>query len=162
MAKKNEKAPAKTEKVPRGYTRSEWKQYQDDPVGWCIKELASAKSSVRFNAADILRALAGDAAAAIPALIAGFDDRNKEVHRQCVFALVDIGSALKSGAADAVPALVKALSSRDTETRALAATALGEIGPASAPALEALIAALDDKDPEVRKAAERAVAQVRT
>src|SRR5262249_16992489 len=65
MAKKRKEPQAE---VPEGYTPEQWAEYQADPVGFCIKELKSKTSDVRFNAVDILRGCAGDAKAAIPAL----------------------------------------------------------------------------------------------
>lgn len=55
-------------KIPEGYTKEEWYAYQRDPVSFCIKELGSPDSSVRFNAGDILRWLAFDAVNAIQPL----------------------------------------------------------------------------------------------
>jgi hypothetical protein len=44
--------------VPEGYTPEQWAEYESDPVGFCIKELSSNDTTVRFNAVDILRGCA--------------------------------------------------------------------------------------------------------
>jgi HEAT repeat protein len=161
MARKRRKSKEQSQpEVPVGYTAEEWAEYQRDPCGWCIKELKSPDADVRFNAADILRGLAGDAMAAIPALVEGFRDKNKQVRAQCVFALVDIGWALKERARGAVPALADALRDPDAEVRALAANALGAIGPAASRAIPRLRKALKDPAEEVREAAEEALSKV--
>ncbi|MFL5342535.1 MAG: hypothetical protein ACJ8F7_20505 [Gemmataceae bacterium] len=83
MASKRGKAKTQPEaEVPEGYTAEQWAEYQANPCGWCIKELGNPDADVRCNAADILRGLAADAEPAIPALVAGFRDRDKEVRTQ--------------------------------------------------------------------------------
>jgi HEAT repeat protein len=161
MARKRGKSKEQAEPdVPGGYTAEEWAEYRRDPCGWCIKELKNPDADVRFNAADILRGLAGDAEAAIPALIEGFRDKSKQVRAQCVFALVDIGWALKERARGAVPALADALRDSDDEVRALAANALGAIGPAASSAIPHLRKAIKDSAEEVREAAKEALSRV--
>jgi HEAT repeat protein len=158
MARKRAKPKKQAEpEVPEGYTPEEWAEYQADPCAWCIKELRNPDKDVRYNAADILRGLARDAEAAIPALVAGFRDRDQQVRTQCVFALVDIGYAVKERAASAVPALTKALQDRNAEIRSLAAEALAAIGRASKPAKAQLLKARKDRNAEVRDSVEKAL-----
>jgi HEAT repeat protein len=161
MARKQNK-PKKQPKpeVPAGYTAEEWAEYQADPCGWCIKELRNPDAEVRYNAADILRGLAADAERAIPALVAGFRDPDKEVRTQCVFALVDIAYAVKERAAGAVPALVKSLQDKSAEIRSLAAEAVAAIGPAARPAKARLLKARKDRNAEVRKSVEKALKSI--
>jgi len=104
-----------------------------------------------------LRGLAKDAEAAIPALVAGFDDPDETVRPYCVHALVDIGYAVRERAAIAVPALTKALRSSNTEVRCLAIYALEAIGGAAIPALAELQSLLKDPDKETREVAARAL-----
>jgi HEAT repeat protein len=162
MAKEKRKKSGRQqrEKPPEGYTPEAWAEYQNDPVTFCIKELKNPDSDVRFNAADILRGLAGEAEAAIPALVEGFRDKDRQVRAQCVFALVDIGWALKERASGAVPALAEALRDPDDEVRSLAANALGAIGPAASAAAPRLRKALKDSAEEVREAAKEALSKV--
>jgi HEAT repeat protein len=88
--------------IPEGYSEAEWNDYQTDPVGFCIKELTNPDPSVRFNAADILRVIAADAKAAIPALTAGLRDEDNDVRAQCAFAMANIGYALRGLPAETV------------------------------------------------------------
>jgi HEAT repeat protein len=149
---------------PPEYTPEEWAEYHRDPCGWCIKELRNPDSGVRCNAADILRGLAWDAVAAIPALIEGCRDKDEHVRGYCVHALVDISHAVNRRVPDAapslaaaVPVLTAALSDQSAEVRCLAAHALGAIGAASAPAISKLRELLKEPDEELRQAAESAL-----
>jgi HEAT repeat protein len=142
---------------PPQYTPEEWAEYHHDPCGWCIKELRNPDPGVRCNAADILRGLARDAEAAIPALVAGFDDPDPAVRPYCVHALVDIGYAVKDRASVAVPALTALLRDEDAEIRCLAAHALGAIGRAAAGSAGELRGRLSDPDEETREAAASAL-----
>jgi HEAT repeat protein len=142
---------------PPEYTPEEWAEYHRDPCAWCIKELRNPDPSVRCNAADILRGLAWDAEAAIPALVAGFDDPDPAVRPYCVHALIDIGYALKDRAAAAVPALTALLRDENAEIRCLAAHALGAIGRAAASSSEELRLRLNDPDEETREVAAAAL-----
>jgi HEAT repeat protein len=145
---------------PPEYTPEEWAEYHRDPCGWCVKELRNPGPGVRCSAADILRGLGKDAEAAIPALIAGFDDPDEQVRAYCVHALVDIGYAVKVRAAAAVPALTGLLRDGNPEVRCLAAHALGAIGPSAAGAAGGLRGLLADPDEETLEAAASALARI--
>lgn len=161
MARKRRKSKQQSQpEVPEGYTAEDWAEYQRDPCGWCIKELKNPDADVRCNAADILRGLAADAEAAIPALIEGFCDPDEEVRTQCAFALVDVGYAVKGRAAGAVPALAQALRDPNAEIRSLAAEALGAIGRAAKPAKAQLLKARKDRNAEVRASVEKALKSI--
>jgi HEAT repeat protein len=110
--------------IPEGYSEAEWNDYQTGPVRFCIKELTNPDPSVRFNAADILREIASDAEAAIPALTAALRDENINVRAQCAFALTDIGYALRGLPAETVTCLGDSLADSDAEVWAFAAHAL--------------------------------------
>jgi HEAT repeat protein len=152
---------------PPEYTPEEWAEYHRDPCGWCIKELRNPDADIRCNAADILRGLAWDAVGAIPALIEGCRDADKQVRAYCVHALVDIGhavhrrvpAALPSLAA-AVPALIAALCDDFGEVRSLAVHALGAVGQAAAPAAAQLQGLLATADEETREAVVRALKRI--
>ncbi|HEY7544032.1 MAG TPA: HEAT repeat domain-containing protein [Blastocatellia bacterium] len=138
--------------VPEGYAQEEWAEYQADPVSFCIKELNNSDSSVRFNAADILRGLATDAEPAIPALTKGLNDSDFQVRAQCLFALAEIGYALGELPEETISCLIKCLSDSNAEIRALAAYAL----PAGKILSSEVIAylkemACNDPDEEVRQ-----------
>ena len=97
--------------VPEGYTPKQWAEYQEDPIGFCIKELSNQDDSIRFNAVDILRGCAGDAKDAIPALC---DLLGKEkvttIRAQCAWALQDICERVDpESAGQAVKPLARAL-----------------------------------------------------
>ena len=152
---------------PPEYTPEEWAEYHRDPCGWCIKELRNPDPEVRCNAADILRGLAWDAVAAIPALIEGCRDPDEQVRAYCVHALVDIGHAVHRrvpaalpALAAAVPVLTASLADESAEVRCLAAHALGAVGAAAAPAAAKLRALLGDSDEELREAAASALKQI--
>lgn len=141
----------------------DWPDYEEDPVGHCLAAFRHGDEHARFRAADILRGLAADAEAAIPALAEALRrDASDHVRAQCAFALADIGSAVGERASAAVPALIEALE-RDAfaEARALAAHALGEIGAAAEAAIPALERATRDGDEEVRESAQQALASLR-
>jgi HEAT repeat protein len=168
MARNRRKSKGQSDPgVPQGYTAEEWAEYQRDPCGWCVKELRNPDRGVRCNAADILRGLAFDAVAAIPALAEGLCDPDEQVRAYCAHALVDIGeavnrrvpSALPSLAAT-VPALTAVLSDESGEVRALAAHALGAVGPPAAAAVPRLRQLLSDSEEEVRAYAARALASI--
>jgi HEAT repeat protein len=149
---------------PPGYTAEEWAEYHRDPCSWCIKELRNPDSTVRCNAADILRGLAWDAVPAIPALIEGCRDKNEQVRAYCIHALYDIADAVHRRVPDAIPSLsaavpvlIDALSEKSLDVRCLAVHALGAIGAAAAPASAKLKKLLKDKEDEVREAAETAL-----
>lgn len=142
-------------------------EYHRDPCGWCIKELGNSDPDVRCNAADILRGLAFDAVAAIPALAKGCSDSDEQVRAYCAHALVDIGNAVHRRVPSAlpaltaaVPALVRALSDASSEVRSLAASALGVVGPTAAHAAPKLRELQSNPDAEVREYAARALALV--
>lgn len=149
--------------VPEGYTPEQWAAYQADPVTYCISELKSKNSDVRFNAVDILRGCAGDAKAAIPALCELLGkEKVTNVRGQCAFALQDICEQVDARSAKvAVAPLAKALQDRDNEVRLLAAGALGAMGRRAkdaVPALKKLL--LTDRDDEVRLEAAGALASI--
>lgn len=157
-------AKKKLPQRPPGYTAEEWAEYHRDPCSWCIKGLRNPDSSVRCNAADILRGLAWDAAPAIPALIEGCRDKNTQVRAYCIHALYEIAEAVHRRVPEAVPSLsaavpvlIDALSEKDLDVRSLAIRALGAIGDAPAPATAKLKKLLKDKEEEVREAAESAL-----
>ncbi len=153
---------------PPEYTPEEWAEYHRDPCGWCIKELGNPDPGIRCSAADILRGLAWDAVAAIPALIEGCRDPNEQVRAYCVHALVDIGyavhrrvpAALPSLAA-AVPVLIAALDDESGDVRDTAVYALGAVGPAAAPAAATLRELLASADEEMREAITVALRRIR-
>jgi HEAT repeat protein len=152
---------------PPGYTAEEWAEYHRDPCSWCIKELRNPDSSVRCNAADILRGLAWDAVPAIPALIEGCRDKNTQVRAYCIHALFDIADAVHRRVPEAVPSLsaavpvlMDALAETNLDVRCLAVQALGAIGAAAAPATSKLKKLLKDKEEEVREAAESALGSI--
>ena len=156
MAKKR-KEPQ--DDVPEGYTPEQWAEYQADPVGFCIKDLNSKDSDVRFNAVDILRGCAGDAKAAIPALC---DLLGKEkvatIRAQIAWALQDICERVDARSAkQAVGPLANALRDSDAEVRTLAANALRAIGNPAKSAKPDLVKALKDRNADVREAAEEAL-----
>jgi HEAT repeat protein len=149
--------------IPPGYTPEDWAEYNEDPCGWCIKELQNPDVGVRCTAADILRGLGPDAADAVPALIACFADSDVEVRRSCVFALVDIGYALTgklSYVARAVTPLTRMLEDNDAECRSLAASALGAIGSSAESAVGSLLPLLSDADSDVRRASAQALGDI--
>ena len=146
--------------IPPEYTPEEWQSYQRDPCSWCIKELSNPDPNIRCNAADILRGLAQDAEAAIPALIEGFNDSDQSVRAYCIHAMVDIGYALMGRASSAVPALASLLHDKSAEIRTLAAHALGAIGPSAEAAAHELRHLHTDTDENVRGAAEAALAKI--
>src|SRR5262245_24136979 len=85
------KGKDKASDIPEGYTAEQWAAYQADPVGFCVRELGSKDSNVRFNAVDILRGCAGDAKKAIPALCELLGrEKVATVRAQCAWALQDI------------------------------------------------------------------------
>ncbi|MGI4790719.1 MAG: HEAT repeat domain-containing protein [Janthinobacterium lividum] len=141
----------------------QWPDYYADPVGHCIAAFKYGNENERFNAADILRGLAGDAYPAIPVIVKAMrHDDSYQVRAQCAFALADIGSALKERANSAVLPLMGALvDDENAEMRSLAATALGAIGPAAREAIPVLEQALQDKHEWVRAAAEDALHDLR-
>ena len=99
-----------------------------DPIGHCIEAFKSKDADHRYNAADILRGLAGEAEPALVVLCQHLEnDPDNEVRRQCVFALVDIGYALKDKAKSVLPYLQIALSDKDEEIAELAAEAINAI-----------------------------------
>jgi HEAT repeat protein len=151
--------PATGDEVPDGYTPEEWAEYQSDPVGFCIKQLRSTDSSIRFNAVDILRGCAGDAKAAIPALCDLLaEEKVDTIRAQCAWALQDICERVDHESAEpAVGPLAKALHDTNAEVRSLAASALGAIGKTAKAAKPDLLTASEDPDPEVREAVERAL-----
>jgi len=148
--------------IPEGYTAEQWAAYQADPVAFCVTELASKDSNVRFNAVDILRGCAGDAKNAIPALCELLGTENvATVRAQCAWALQDICERVDAPSAQqAVAPLAKALRDNDAEVRTLAANALGAIGGAAKDALPELKKALKDRNAEVRQAAEKALERI--
>ena len=142
-------------------------EYHRDPCGWCIKELRHPDPGVRCNAADILRGLAFDAVAAIPALAEALGDPDEQVRAYCAHALLDIGHAVHRRVPSALPALtatlpalVTALSDVSAGVRSLAASALGAVGPSAAVAVPRLRELLGDPDAEVREYAARAMGAV--
>ena len=156
MAKKGED---KESDIPEGYSAEQWAAYQADSVGFCVTELASSDSNVRFNAVDILRGCAGDAKKAIPALCELLGrEKVATVRAQCAWALQDICERVDAQSAkQAVTPLAKALLDEDAEVRTLAAHALGAIGRPAKDASPALKKALKDRNAEVRQAAEEAL-----
>lgn len=159
MAKQHE---ADDTEVPEGYTPEQWAAYRADPVTFCIAELESTDTRVRFNAVDILRGCAGDAKAAIPALCELLArEAVATVRAQCVWALQDICEQVDARSAKrAVAPLAAALRDEDAEVRALAAAALGAMGTRAKEAAPALAQALEDRNAEVREAAADALEQV--
>jgi HEAT repeat protein len=156
MAKKRKDKRAD---VPEGYTPEQWAEYQADPVGFCIKELNSKDSNVRFNAVDILRGCAGDAKAAIPALCDLLEiEKVTTIRAQCAWALQDICERVDARSArHAVAPLAKALRDSDAEVRTLAANALRAIGKPAKSAKPDLVHALKDRNADVREAVEEAL-----
>lgn len=145
-------------------TADDLAEYHRDPCGWCIKELRNPDPDVRCNAADILRGLAFDAVAAIPALAEALRDLDEQVRAYCAHALLDIGHAVHRRVPSAlptltatIPVLVTALSDQYAEVRSLAAGALGVVGPAAASAVPKLRELLADPDAEVRDYAAQAL-----
>jgi HEAT repeat protein len=145
--------------VPEGYTPEQWAEYQADPVGFCIKELNSKDSDVRFNAVDILRGCAGDAKAAIPALcnLLG-KEKVATIRAQCAWALQDICERVDARSAKhAVGPLAHALRDSNAEVRTLAANALRAIGKPARSAKPDLMTARKDRNADVREAVEEAL-----
>nr|WP_086939929.1 HEAT repeat domain-containing protein [Thaumasiovibrio occultus] len=96
-----------------------------DPVGHCIKALASCDDDVRFNAADILRGLGKEAAPALLALCHHMlADTDSEVRCQCAFALSELCEQLGAQADAAEPYLQAAQRSDNDEIREFALHAL--------------------------------------
>ena len=150
-------------------------------VASAIEELKAAEPSLRMDAANRLGFLRGDAASAVPALMAALEDTYEPVRRNAVYALGAIGESaveplidaldaesaafemepilhicdaahgLGAVGAPAVPALITALEDERENVRAGAAYALAEIGPSAAAAVDALIARLSDESDEVRR-----------
>lgn len=152
---------------PGEYTSEEWAEYHRDPCAWCIKELRNTDPSIRCNAAEILRGLAWDAVAAIPALIEGCQDSNEQVRAYCAHALVDIGYAVHARAPAALPSLIAAvpiltvlLSDQSMDVRCAAAYALQAIGSPAHVAIPALQSLLDDSELEMRDCAQSALATI--
>jgi HEAT repeat protein len=86
------------------------------------------------------------AAAAVPALIACFNNQTDPAFSEAVDTLADYGPGV-------VPTLLVALKSPVASVREGATWSLGAIGPQSADATRALLSALDDPAPDVRVAA---------
>lgn len=102
--------------------------FYQDPVNYCIEALSSDDSNERYNAADILRGLAGEAEPALVAICQHIEnDSDIEVRRQCVFALIDIGAALKQRANQCLPYLEAVKNEDDAELCELAQLAIAEI-----------------------------------
>jgi HEAT repeat protein len=144
---------------PPEYTQEEWAEYHRDPCGWCVKELRNPDPGIRCTAADILRGLAWDAVAAIPALVEGCGDPDRQVRAYCVHALIDIGNAVHRRVPAALPSLTTAvsvltaaLSDEYDEVRCLAVHALGAVGPAALSAAPKLREMLTTSDPEMCEA----------
>jgi HEAT repeat protein len=156
MAKKRREKEAD---IPEGYTPEQWAEYQADPVGFCVKELNSKDSDVRFNAVDILRGCAGDAKAAIPALCDLLEkEKVTTIRAQCVWALQDVCERVDARSAkQAVGPLAKALRDSDAEVRTLAANALRAIGKPARSARPDLLTALKDRNADVREAVKGAL-----
>ena len=123
---------------------------------------------LRRNVALALNVLAGnwfdrskekmDIRAALPALIAAFQDADGSVRAWSAQAIGEIGP----DAAQAVPALVMLLRSADEGSRNSACIAVYGIGPSAKDALPALEDALSDPSADVRRFAQRAIEKIRT
>ena len=102
--------------------------FNKDPAGHCIEAFASSDSDHRFNAADILRGLAGDAEPALSVLCHHLEnDPDIEVQRQCAFALSEIGYVLRERAESVLPFLYRVLNGNDDELVESAESAIKNI-----------------------------------
>ena len=97
-----------------------------------------------------------DITPALPALLAAFEDDDRDVRAWAAQAVGSMGAA----ASAAVPELIEYLKSADEGMRNSACIALGQIGPAAKTALPALRIALTDPSKDVRQFATRAIQRI--
>jgi HEAT repeat protein len=117
------------------------------------KMLRDSDAKVRALAANQIGKLGASAAEAIPELVRGMHDTDKEVRFRCAVALRHIGPA-------STQALIGELSNKDAAVRSLAAYEIGDMFPWQMAARPALVNALRDTDEEVRINVLRALGRV--
>lgn len=113
-----------------------------------IAGLSDKNATTRALCVEALGRLESVPAKHVQTLTAGIQDKDPEVRRQTLFALVQLGPAVKAAA----PALLEVVSNKelDAETRGLAAQALAELGAEPKQSVPALIDLLKEKDDYLR------------
>jgi HEAT repeat protein len=87
-------------------------------------------------------------AAAAPALVAWSQDKDPQVRKAAMDAIIGIRKELEL----VLPVLLARLKDENAVTRQMAAEALGDFGKDARAALPDLLKAMDDPDPETRQA----------
>ncbi len=118
-----------------------------------IEKLTDNDFRVRHDAADAIVKIGSPA---VPFLIAGLKDENKQVRWRAASALAEIGAEASS----AVPALIVTLQDEDEYIRRIAAYALGKIGLEASAAVPKLIDGLQDEDRNLRMVAAYALGKI--
>lgn len=121
-----------------------------------VGALSDGDPTVRVFAAGAVGQF-GDAAAALPVLLAGLRHEDPVVRAEAAGLL----SAVPSGHATSVPALTDALRDPEPTVRLAAAESLGHIGGPSRPAIQPLWRLMRDPDESVRETALRAIKRIR-
>jgi formylglycine-generating enzyme required for sulfatase activity len=129
---------------------------RDRSVGQWVEDLGRGDVTSRWKAAKALARAAGEAEAAVPALVGALRDPSILVRVGAAETLSGVGSRARA----AIPALIEALEDRYATVREMAAEALGQVGAGASAIARLGSVAGHDENKYVRERAAEALTRI--